>query len=86
MSSLLANVIADKTSKPSIFFIMLNIHLNQSMRKLIVKLLGGARDQGLQCLLMMISLFISWMTLLKLLLRHLRLLMRMIRKKRFVVR
>jgi hypothetical protein len=51
-----------------------------------VKLLGGARDQGLQSLLVMISLFISWMTLLKLLLRHLHLPMRMIGKKQFVAR
>jgi hypothetical protein len=45
MSSLPTNVIANTTPEPSIFFIMLNIHFNQSMRRLIVKLLGGARDQ-----------------------------------------
>jgi hypothetical protein len=35
------------------------------MRRLIVKLLGGASDQGLQSLSVMISLFILWMTLQK---------------------
>jgi hypothetical protein len=35
------------------------------MRRLIAKLLGGASDQGLQSLLVMISLFILWMTLQK---------------------
>jgi hypothetical protein len=40
MSSLSANVIADTTPEPSENLIMLNIHLNQSMRRLIVKLLG----------------------------------------------
>jgi hypothetical protein len=60
--------------------------MNQSMRRLIVKLLGGASDQGLQSLSVMILLFISWMTLLKLLPRHLHLLMWMIEKKRSVVR
>jgi hypothetical protein len=66
--------------------IMLNKHLNQSIRRLIVKLLGGARDQGLQSLSVMISLFISWMTLLISLSRHLHLLMQMIGKKWSIVR
>jgi hypothetical protein len=65
---------------------MLNIHLNQSMERLIVKLLEGARDQGLQSLSVMISLFISRMTLLKPLSRHFHLLMWMIGKKWSVVR
>jgi hypothetical protein len=53
MSSLPANVIADKSPEPSKIFdhmkilIIRNILLNQYMRRLIVKLLGGARDQGL---------------------------------------
>jgi hypothetical protein len=79
MSSLPTNVIVDTSPK-------LSEHLNQSMRRLIVKLLRGARDQGLQSLSVMISLFISWMTLLKPLLRHLHLLMQMIGKKWSVVR
>jgi hypothetical protein len=54
ISSLYANVIVDITTEPSNFFIMMNIHLNQSMRRLIVKLIGGARNQGLQSLLVMI--------------------------------
>jgi hypothetical protein len=76
MSSLPAIMLADTSPEPSNFFlIMLNIHLNQFMRRLIVKLLEGARDQGLQSLSVMVSLFISWMTLLKPLSRHLHLLM-----------
>jgi hypothetical protein len=51
------------------------------MRRLIVKLLGGARDQRLQSLSVMISLLISWMILLKPLLRHFNLLMWIIGKK-----
>jgi hypothetical protein len=86
MSSLPANVLADTSPEPLKIFSMLNIHLNQSMRKLIVKLLGGARAQGLQSISVMILLFVSWMTLLKPLSRHLHLLMRMIEKKRSVVR
>jgi hypothetical protein len=86
MSSLSVNMLADTSSNPLKILIMLNIHLNQSMRRLIVKLLEGARDQGLQSLSVIISLFISWMTLLKPLSRHLHLLMQMIRKKRSVVR
>jgi hypothetical protein len=45
MSSLPASLIADTTPKPANFLIMRNIHLNQSMRRLIVKLLGGVRAQ-----------------------------------------
>jgi hypothetical protein len=64
MSRLLENVIADTTLEPSKNFVHIeNIHLNQSMRKLIGKLLGGARDKELQSLFVMISLFILWMTL-----------------------
>jgi hypothetical protein len=47
MSSLPANVIANTTLSLLKILIILNIHLNQSMRRLIMKLLGGARDQGL---------------------------------------
>jgi hypothetical protein len=83
MSSLPTNVIADTTPEPSNFFYHVE---HTSIRRLIVKLLGGVRDQGLQSLLVMISLFISWMTLLKLFLRHLHLLMWMIGKKQSVVR
>jgi hypothetical protein len=45
--------------------------LNQSMRRLMVKLLGGARDKGMQSLLVMISTFISWIRLLDPFQRHL---------------
>jgi hypothetical protein len=48
MSSLPSNVIVDTTPEPSKNLIMLNKHLNHCMRRLIVKLLGAARDQGLQ--------------------------------------
>jgi hypothetical protein len=87
MSNLHVNVLADiYLLNPLEILIMLNIHLNQSMRRLIVKLLGRARDQRLQSLSVIISLFISWMTLLKSLSRHLHLLMWMIKKKQSVVR
>jgi uncharacterized membrane protein len=65
---------------------MLNIYLSQSMMRLTVKLLGGVRDIGLQSLLVMISLFISWITLLEPFKRHLHLHIKMIGKKRFIVR
>jgi hypothetical protein len=55
MSSLPANVIADTSPEPSKIF----DHAEH------VKLLGGPRDQGLQRFSVIISLFISWMTLLK---------------------
>jgi hypothetical protein len=73
ISRLPKNVIADTTSEPSKFFCILNIHLDQSMRRLMVKLLEGARDRGLQSLLVVISWLISWMTLLELFQRHLHL-------------
>ena len=47
MSRLSSDVIAEKLLNLVHFQIMLNKHLNQSMRRLIVKLLGGARDKGL---------------------------------------
>jgi hypothetical protein len=48
MSNLPVNVILIHLLNHLKILIMLNIHLNQFMRRLIVKLLGGARDQGLQ--------------------------------------
>jgi hypothetical protein len=64
MSSLPVNVIADTAPRPTKNFDHAEHTPDQSMRRLIVKRLGGARDQGLQSLSVMISLFISWMTLL----------------------
>jgi hypothetical protein len=64
MSSLPVNVIADTAPRPTKIFDHAEYTPDQSMRRLIVKRLGGAKDQGLQSLSVMISLFISWMTLL----------------------
>jgi hypothetical protein len=55
------------------------------MRRLAVKLLEGARGKGLQSLLVMVSLFISWMTLLKLFQMYLHVQMQMIEKKLSIV-
>jgi hypothetical protein len=85
ISSLPTNMIADTTFEPSKFFDLYK-HTPKPIQRLIVKLLGGARNQGVQSLSMMISLFISWMTPLKSLSRHLHLLMLMIEKKRSIVR
>jgi hypothetical protein len=71
MSSLPANVIADTTPEPSENFDHAE-HIPEPIHKEIdSEVLGGARDQRMQSLSMMISLFISWMTLLKPLPRHL---------------
>jgi hypothetical protein len=51
-----------------------------------VKLLGGARDKRLQSLLVMISLFISWMKFQKSFHRHLHLQTQMIVKMLSVVK
>jgi hypothetical protein len=45
MSRLPTNMIADTTPEHSKFFSILNIQLNELMRRLIVKLQGGARDK-----------------------------------------
>jgi hypothetical protein len=86
MSSLLSNVLADTSPEPSGNFDHAEHTPKPIHERLIVKLLEGVRDQGLQSLSVMISLFISWMTLLKPLSMHLHLLMQMIGKKRSVVR
>jgi hypothetical protein len=75
-------VIADTTFEPSENF----DHAEHTPEPIHEEINSEApRDQGLQSLSVMILLFISWMTLLKLLTRHLHLLMQMIGKKRFVV-
>jgi hypothetical protein len=81
MSSLPANVLADTSPGPSENF----DHVEHTPEPIHEEIDSEAprrrRDQGLQSLLVMISLFISWMKLLKPLSRHLHLLMQMIGKK-----
>jgi hypothetical protein len=86
MSSLSTNVIVDTTLEPSKNF----DHAEHTPEPIHEEVDSEAPRRSkrpiLQSLLMMISLFISWMTLLKPLPRNLYLLMQMIGKKRSIVR
>jgi hypothetical protein len=86
MSSLPVNVIADTTSEPSKIFDHAEHTPELIHDEIDSEALRRSKRPRTVKSLVMISLFISWMTLLKPLLRHLHLLIWMIGKKRSVVR
>jgi hypothetical protein len=86
MSSLPANEIANTTPEPSNFFYHAEPTPEPIHKEIDSEAPRWRRDQGLQSLSVMISVFISWMTLLKPLSMHSYLLMQMIGKKWSVVR